>query len=728
MFHRPDILREPNVEAIARWVYHLAYFLLDDRRDSLSAFYQAVARLSVTALTQKKRQAKRPKTEVHKKLSLTRRQLLQYLLYVCSEPYERMQEQEHRAGRCTLSQEDMIARYVKHLVQLYLEHNSFYAAVGHSCVLFDLGTSQAEWLYEILVQGSPAHLNTKGDYSVRDAKREIRQRLAGRFGEFVSTQEGPRKEQRFVTMPDAGAHFRFVKWCLHRLQPVPSDDGRAGHWHLPAAFDPMAYGLAELEHDEANGNPRAEQAAELRRMHVVVHPCCWARLLRASGHAYNRRRLLLPGFNLARDGNSDNMPPSDRHPPELTSDELDGLFRVLEKEARRRSALFSSDLTVAVDGIICCRWSLDATDRLKVVVGADARVLSVSDRDQEGEVLLALHLLQFGGAGGQVAEPFGVTVESGREFTFTVARRSGGPGDLDGFEVLIHFRETKPHKAALSYLARRYKGFVGATPLHLIPPVGLKVFALTCAAVLVALVGGWWLTRAPRSQRPSETAERHTPPPEPQAVEPLRAIPEDSGRADPATPREGVVRAPSAPPAPSPTAASGVRTPRATPEPRGQSVKVIGRSPRGNESARPGSRDEARRPPPGEEERNTRGARGGSAGSIGLVDVRQVYVDPLSGSPFGAVLQRHLAAAVGASGRLRLASERLSADAVLVGEIAEAAERLRIDVRLVNIQGRVLWRKRMSVEKDERGETHPGTAVKLIGALLRRIRAESRRG
>ena len=90
-------------------------------------------------------------------------------------------------------------------------------------------------------------------------------------------------------------------------------------------------------------------------------------------------------------------------------------------------------------------------------------------------------------------------------------------------------------------------------------------------------------------------------------------------------------------------------------------------------------------------------------------------------------MQRHLAAAVGESGRLRLASERLSADAVLVGEIAESAERLRIDVRLVNIQGRVLWRKRMSVEKDERGGAHPGAAAKLMGALLRRIRAESRR-
>ena len=217
---------------------------------------------------------------------------------------------------------------------------------------------------------SPAHLDTKGDYSVRDAKREIKQRLASRFGSFVSSREGARREQRFVTMEDAGAHFPFVKWCLHRLQPVPGGDGggadgQDGHWHLPALFDPTAYGLSELQHDAGGSDPRAEQSAELRRLHVVVHPCCWSRLLRAAGHAYGRRRLLLPSFNLGQDGDTDHMRHSQRRPPELTTDELDGLTATLAREGRRRQALFASRLSVAVDDVPHCRWSLRDADALK---------------------------------------------------------------------------------------------------------------------------------------------------------------------------------------------------------------------------------------------------------------------------------------------------------------------------------------------------------------------------
>ena len=64
-----DASDDLSIESTARWAFHLSYFLLADRRDACSVFYQAAARLYVTALAQKKRQAKRPKGEVHKKLS-----------------------------------------------------------------------------------------------------------------------------------------------------------------------------------------------------------------------------------------------------------------------------------------------------------------------------------------------------------------------------------------------------------------------------------------------------------------------------------------------------------------------------------------------------------------------------------------------------------------------------------------------------------------------------------
>jgi hypothetical protein len=484
---------DPDIDSTARWVFRLGYFLLADRRDALSVLHQATSRLYVTALTQKKRQAKRPKNEVHKRLSLTPRQLLQYLTYLCAEPYEGMQEREHWAGARALTLEDMIVRYVKHLMLVYLEHNSFYATVGQGCVLFDLGTREAERLYEVLVQGSPAHLDTKGDYSVRDAKREIRQRLGRRFEGFLTNYEGARREQLFVTMADPGEHFRFVKRCLHRLQPVEGDEEPAGRWHLPAHFDLTAYDLVELQHDGRGADPRAEQAAESRRLHAVTHPCCWARLLRASCHNYSRQRVVLPEFKMNSRRADDHMPPADRqNPPELTPAELKSLAGMLKSEARRRKGLFASRLSVSVDGAARCSWEVYREGVLEVRVEPGARVLEVSAPDAEGELLLAQYLLCFAGASeAGEQEPSAVTLESGQEFTFTVSQP---PRAGEGSLVTIRFRETRPDRVLAGYLGGRFGWLGGPARIGYLTPAKLKT-AAAFAVLLAVLLTGWWVAR-----------------------------------------------------------------------------------------------------------------------------------------------------------------------------------------------------------------------------------------
>lgn len=505
---------EKSVESAARWAFRLGHFLLADRREARSVLYQAAARLHVTALAQKKREAKRPKGKVHKKISLTPGPLLQYLVYLCAEPYERAQEQEYKDGARTLTAEDMLVRYIKHLMMLYLEHNSFYATVGQSCVLFDFETSQAGRLYETLVQGSTVYLDTKGDYSVRDAKRELRRRLASRFGRFVTLYDGTRKEPRFVTTAVTGRHFRFVKRCLHRLQPVLETNGRAGDWHLPARVDLMAYDLAELQYDEQDGDLRAEQAAELRRLHVVTHPCCWARLLRAAYFTYSRRRLVLPEFILTNDENTGPEPPDDRHrAQELTSAELEGLTEMLRVEARRRKRLFAGRLSVSVDGSRREPWDVGEDDEVKISVGREARVLAVSARDEEGEVLLAQHLLQFGGGSRRGGDgPSTITLEGGQEFTFTVSPDSPAPDA--GLLVTVGFRETKPLRAALRRLARGYERVAGALRAERPRRTKLKIAVAACAVLLLVMLAGWWVFGT-RRQTPAVTTETQQPLPRP---------------------------------------------------------------------------------------------------------------------------------------------------------------------------------------------------------------------
>lgn len=505
---------DPGIESTARWAFQLGYFLLQDRRDACGVLYQAVARLYVTALTQKKRQAKQPKGEVHKKLALTPGPLLQYLIYLCAEPYEYAQEQEHQARGGGVTTEDMIVRYIKHLMLLYLEHNSFYAAVGQSCILFDFETSQAGRLYETLVQCSTVHLDTKGDYSVRDAKREIRRRLAGRFGRFVTTYDGARKEQKFVPMADAGAHFRLVKRCLHRLQPLQEVSSRGGCWHLPARFEPAACDVAELQYDEGNADPSVEQSAELRRVHVVTHPCCWARLLRASRFNYSRRHIVLPEFTMMSDENLGRRPPDGRlHPPELNPSELEGLARMLRSEARRRKGIFASQLFVTVDGEPRDSWSVGQEGEVKIKVGADARVLAVSARDEEGEVLLAQYLLQlWGSVYGREVGPASLALEGGQEFTFKSSPDPEAPGE--GFVVVIGFRETELRRVALRYVARSY-GRIAMRASGSWPRLPkLKVAVTACACLLGLLLISFWVARnVRRTQHPPVIVDNTARPP-----------------------------------------------------------------------------------------------------------------------------------------------------------------------------------------------------------------------
>src|SRR5215467_2520390 len=174
-----------------RWLFSLAYFILRDKKDALGAVFQAFARIGLVAQAQRKKEQKPRKGEVRQKISLDRLQMLQYLTYLSANVYEKIQEEQHLTGARLLTEEDMVVRYVKQLVMLYMTTNSLLATVGQSCVLFDLGTSEADLLYETVVQASEGVLWNKGDYSIRNAKRRIWTVLSERFDQFVTGYNGP---------------------------------------------------------------------------------------------------------------------------------------------------------------------------------------------------------------------------------------------------------------------------------------------------------------------------------------------------------------------------------------------------------------------------------------------------------------------------------------------------------------------------------------------------------
>src|SRR5262245_282407 len=118
--------------------FRLAYFIHRDRHSALLIAMGALSKLEVTAVAQDKRLYYTPTTRTtgdaarpHRtrtKVAMSELHLLQRLVYVESETYEKKDEERGQDSR--LDEEDMIIRFIKHLVRITTRRNSFYVALG----------------------------------------------------------------------------------------------------------------------------------------------------------------------------------------------------------------------------------------------------------------------------------------------------------------------------------------------------------------------------------------------------------------------------------------------------------------------------------------------------------------------------------------------------------------------------------------------------------------------
>ena len=118
--------------------FHLACFIHADRRVAIEVATAAMSKIAVAAQAQDKRLYYTPagkKTRGSRtNIMLSEPHLLQRLIYVESESYERQKEQ--KGG--LLDEEAMIIHFVKHLVRITIRRNSFYVSLGLSRLLRQL--------------------------------------------------------------------------------------------------------------------------------------------------------------------------------------------------------------------------------------------------------------------------------------------------------------------------------------------------------------------------------------------------------------------------------------------------------------------------------------------------------------------------------------------------------------------------------------------------------------
>src|SRR5687768_85264 len=211
-----------------------------------------------------------PPRVVRTKVSLREEHLLQVLIYVESEPWESSSEQG--VGSHHVTEEDMVIRFIKHLVEITVRRNSFYVTLGLGRLLYEYNTSQVRQMYDVLMQD---HARFRDNSYLRRQKNLLIQELLHRFNRMIRTITTSQREERFQTQPTTAPLLQLVRECLIRFTPwdtacvFPEKD-----------FDPVGK-IPALSF--TGSNPDDEAPVEITRIHTITHPDCFVRLATSLG-------------------------------------------------------------------------------------------------------------------------------------------------------------------------------------------------------------------------------------------------------------------------------------------------------------------------------------------------------------------------------------------------------------------------------------------------------------
>src|SRR5438105_9258179 len=132
--------------------FQMAYYTVPDRKTAIEIVSRSLEKLRVHVHREKKRYYWRDKHLERPIRRITRQagDLLQWLIMVDSEPFERQEEQVSEP-----STRDLAVRYVKHQLRLTSATSSFHVNVGLSRLLYSYKTSQTQAIYELVTRRYP---------------------------------------------------------------------------------------------------------------------------------------------------------------------------------------------------------------------------------------------------------------------------------------------------------------------------------------------------------------------------------------------------------------------------------------------------------------------------------------------------------------------------------------------------------------------------------------------
>jgi hypothetical protein len=441
---------------------------------------------------------------VSKVTRLNERQMLQWLVYKQSESWERQTEQGD--GLYLPSAEDLIVRYIEHLVFMTLRRGSFYVTLAVGPLLHRFDRRETRLLYDVLTQSDSARMK---DMSYIGKQRlELLERIRRRFDGMIRTVKKPGDEKLFVMRSTTPEVTDLAHESLRRFTPW----GTA--CVVGSAFD-VTY-IPGLYFSEAQASD--EDVVEMNRMHTLLHPDCFTRFMvglskyvralpddhqdKGCGYDALDARLAVPEFSDFPEG----PPRGDRfQPPRLTKEDYVRLRRTLSARARRRRNFTPQELRIYVDNELAQSFDVKQKRRARFSIGPGAAVIEVRGMDEIGELTLATLVVSYdeipeGGLfRGSVAHA------SHQKVTLELTPAHDAEGNVEGAQVAVSYSASRRVRFITPWRERTDESHdeVGQAAE---PRRGWLVKAGMAALILMILVLAWLALRPRREVKPPEQA------------------------------------------------------------------------------------------------------------------------------------------------------------------------------------------------------------------------------
>lgn len=432
--------------------YKLSYpVLAGDAGKALCVVIESMDEWKVDLTVQKRRKYYKPFSQkLRKKIILSKPVLLQYIVCRRTVKHEKSQETELLNGLGTLDERTLLLRFIKHILQESF-CQAFYVTIGICRVLHKYDHATTKLIYGVLDQRDQEMLvddpNNKTDYEYRRWKMVLFDKLEQRFEKFVEVRSGPRNEKRFVSHEPPAEVSDYVKKCLNLLTPWETEH------ILPEEFEPTKFNIAGLRLD---GRYRDDwDPIEENRMHTIIDPECFSRLIKACNAPSSEQQLEAPKFKMVtHNSDGDGSHVEIDEVPELTFAQTKTILDELERKSKRRSEIYAEYLSVEVDGAHSGGFDTAADKNFCLELNPASEQIQVFAADKEDKLLLASLWLSFTGVTQGEEWTSSIVLEGGQKLGIELKPSLNTDGELGAIVARISFQETNPLKILARYYQR----------------------------------------------------------------------------------------------------------------------------------------------------------------------------------------------------------------------------------------------------------------------------------